>query len=99
MDARKGASFDLTGAGTFLLSVRTGPLTANRYRVVSAGGAMRVAVRPDTVAQVYVDGKLREVLPAELVIDWRVPARGTFMEWSGEAVRVDLGGAFGPAAP
>jgi hypothetical protein len=60
---------------------------------------MRVAVRPDTVAQVYVDGKLREVLPAELVIDWRVPARGTFMEWSGEAVRVDLGGAFGPAAP
>jgi hypothetical protein len=96
LDARKGASFDLTGAGTFVLSVRTGPLTANRYRVVSAGGVVRVAVRPDTVAQVYVDGTLREVLPAEVVIDWRVPARGTFMEWSGEGVRVDLSGAFGP---
>ena len=48
------------------------------------------------MAQVYVDGTLREVLPAEVVIDWRVPARGTFMEWSGEGVRVDLSGAFGP---
>lgn len=63
---------------------------------MSAGGVVRVAVRPDTVAQVYVEGKLREVLPAEVVIDWRVPARGTFFEWSGEGVRVDLSGAFGP---
>jgi formylglycine-generating enzyme required for sulfatase activity len=96
VEARRGASFEFTGAGEFLLSIRTGPLTANRYRVRGGGGVVRVAVRGDTVAQIYEDGRLREVQEAELVIDWREPARGTYWEWTGGEVRVDGSGAYGP---
>jgi len=41
----------------------------------------RVAVRGDTVAQVYRDGKLLGIGLVDLRIDWAPPARGSYIEW------------------
>ena len=109
----QGATFTFAGPGEFVFSARTGPLTANRYRVriaaegvsywrdgefrrAAAGTAVHLAIRPDTAAQLYIDGKLAAVEPAELVIDWRIPARGTHWEFTGGTVQADL---TGPSAP
>jgi hypothetical protein len=72
----------------------------------NSGGAhvFRMAVRDDTVFQVFRDGELLGLGKADLLIDWRRPARGSYMEWGmggpGEAVvgRVscDLTGAYRP---
>lgn len=65
----------------------------------------RMAVRPDTAVQIYRDGKLLSVEPMDLLIDWRRPARGSYVEWgtSGPGVRAqirwvgyDISGAFAP---
>jgi len=41
----------------------------------------RLAVREDTAAQIYRDGKLLGAQAADLIIDWRQPARGSYLEW------------------
>lgn len=91
------------------LFVRGGPLTANHYavRASSAGDAgrhvYRVAVRPDTAAQIYRDGELVSTQPAEVIIDWRQPARGSYLEWKArdagatiDSVAIDLSGPYAP---
>lgn len=51
----------------------------------SAIHTYRLAVRDDTAVQIYRDGKLLGVQPADLVIGWSEPARGSFLEWGGSA--------------
>lgn len=109
INPRQGATFELT-TGDFELSLRTGPLTANRYRLridqsgvsywragkyerIAPPGPVRIAIRPDTAAQIYVASKLVSTEDAEIAIDWRQPARGTY--WRG-AQRADLSGPFQP---
>ena len=41
----------------------------------------RLAVRPDTAVQIYRDGRLLSTQPQDLVISWRQPARGSYLEW------------------
>ncbi len=96
VDPRRGATFEFA-PGEFFLSVRTGPLTANQYRVkVERGRVARLALRADTAAQLYIDGRLDRVLPAELVIDWREPARGTYWKHTAGPVKADATGAWAP---
>jgi hypothetical protein len=63
----------------------------------------RLAVRPDTAVQIYRDGRALSVQPADVIIDWRAPARGSYLEWgtsdSGSSavvkrVSFDTGGAY-----
>lgn len=75
-------------------------------KVAAAGGGTRashtyrLAVREDTAVEIYRDAQLLAAQPAALIIDWRQPARGSYMEWSGvEALSYDLSGAYAPAAP
>lgn len=42
----------------------------------------RLHVRPDTAVQVYRDGELLAVRPADLVISWYEPPRGSYIKWS-----------------
>ena len=67
--------------------------------------AFRLAVRPDTAVQVYRDGKLLAVHAPDVRIDWRTPARGSYIEWGAGASEVtaevahiayDLAGAWAP---
>jgi hypothetical protein len=74
-------------------------------RVAATGGAgtaahtYRLAVRDDTAVQIYRDGQLLATQPAAFIIDWRQPARGSYVEWSGaETLSYDLSGAYAPAA-
>jgi len=41
----------------------------------------RLAVRDDTAVQIYRDDSLIAVKPADLLIDWRVPARRSYIQW------------------
>ncbi len=65
----------------------------------------RVAVRPNTAAQIYRDGELLGVRAADLRIDWRAPARGHYLEFGAgvPGVRADVGHVAydlsGPYAP
>jgi hypothetical protein len=43
----------------------------------------RILIREDMAAQVYRGEELREVLAPEVLIDWRLPARGRHLEWTG----------------
>jgi hypothetical protein len=65
----------------------------------------RLAVRDDTAVQIYRDGALLAVHDADLLISWRTPARGSYVEWglgSPEAeaevgrVAYDVSGAYQP---
>ncbi len=47
----------------------------------SATHLYRIAVRDDTAVQIYRDGKLLSVRPMDLDIDWRAPARGSYLLW------------------
>lgn len=74
-------------------------------KVAGAGGeapakrTYRLAVREDTAVQIYRDGRLLATQPAAFIIDWRQPARGSYVEWSGaETLSYDLSGAYAPAA-
>jgi hypothetical protein len=53
----------------------------------------RLAVREDTAVQIYRDGVLLAVHDADLLISWRTPARGSYLEWGlgapGAEARVD----------
>jgi hypothetical protein len=44
-------------------------------------------VREDTAAQVYHEGRLAAVLAPEIIIDWRLPARGRHLESRGSVRR------------
>jgi len=50
----------------------------------------RLAIRPDTVVQIYRDNVLIGVQKADIQISWRTPARASFIQWgldtSGETV-------------
>jgi formylglycine-generating enzyme required for sulfatase activity len=100
LDPKRGATIELSGAQELNLYVRTGPLTTNHYTVKPAAGRYRLAIRDDTAVQIYHDGKLIAVEPADLIIDWRQPARGTYLEWrSGASIdtqflAIDLSGAY-----
>ena len=67
-----------------------GALVTNHYRIAVGPGNWRIAVREDTAAQVYRDGQLVEVLAPEIVIDWRLPARGRHLESSGGVRRAAI---------
>lgn len=41
----------------------------------------RLAVRADTAVQIYRDGVLLATHDADLLISWRTPARGSYLEW------------------
>ena len=65
----------------------------------------RLAVRPDTAVQIYRDDTLLGTWPMDLQIDWRLPARGSYIEWGlGDPgatavvshVAYDLSGAYRP---
>jgi hypothetical protein len=43
--------------------------------------AYRLAVRDDTAVQIYRDGALLATHDADLLISWRTPARGSYVEW------------------
>jgi hypothetical protein len=67
--------------------------------------AFRLAVRPDTAVQIYRDGERLATRATDLIIDWRAPARGSYVEWglgaaAGEAlvagVSWDASGAYQP---
>ncbi len=73
----------------------------------SASQTFRMAVRDDTAVEIYRNGDLLAVMPADTVIDWRQPARGSYLEWGSSSAGVeahveriawDAGGAFRPAA-
>jgi hypothetical protein len=55
----------------------------------SAMHTYRLAVRDDTAVQIYRDDKLLGVQAADLVIGWREPARGSFLEWGGGATQTE----------
>jgi formylglycine-generating enzyme required for sulfatase activity len=61
----------------------SGAIITNHYRFTLAPGAWRIAVRADTVAQVYRDGQLIQTLAPEILMDWRLPARGRHLETRG----------------
>ena len=62
----------------------------------------RLAVRPDTVVQIYRDGRLVAVKRADIQIGWRTPARGSYIRWgiasTGSAAVLDHI-AWDPAGP
>ena len=84
----------------------------NKFRKITTGldnssarHTYRLAVRDDTAVQIYRDENLLGVWPMDLIIDWRQPARGSFIEWGqshGGAIALvhhvayDLSGAFQP---
>ncbi|MHC4708160.1 MAG: hypothetical protein ACYS8I_13860, partial [Planctomycetota bacterium] len=41
----------------------------------------RLAIRDDTVVQIYRDNTLLGVKKADLQIGWREPARGSYIQW------------------
>lgn len=65
----------------------------------------RLAVRPDTAVQIYRDGQMLAVRAPDVRIDWRTPARGSYIEWGAGAndlraqvahVAYDIAGAWTP---
>ncbi len=64
----------------------------------------RLSVRKDTAVQIYRDNKLLSVKPIDLLIDWDIPARGSYIEWAtGEntqalvkQIRCDYSGPYTP---
>ncbi len=69
--------------------------------------AYRMAVRADTAVQIYRDAELLGTMPTDLIIDWKQPARGSYISWGvgkGAAAAVrqvsyESQGAFAPQNP
>jgi formylglycine-generating enzyme required for sulfatase activity len=55
----------------------------------SAMHTYRLAIRDDTAVQIYRDGELLGARRADLLIGWRVPARGSYIEWGGGASQTE----------
>ncbi|MBI4893814.1 MAG: SUMF1/EgtB/PvdO family nonheme iron enzyme [Acidobacteria bacterium] len=82
-ELRLSVEVEADGPGTVDLWEPNGALVTQHYRVLVEKGQWRIAVRKDTAVQVYREGKLVSVGEPETVIDWRLPARGRHLEWSG----------------
>jgi formylglycine-generating enzyme required for sulfatase activity len=98
IDPLRGFTVEATGA-QFEVDVIAvhGPRFVNKYSIKSSGGGVwRIAVRPDTVAQVYRDGRLVETKPPEIVSSLSGALRGSRVESKGARVKVDGSGAFAP---
>jgi hypothetical protein len=68
----------------------SGTLITNHYRIAVGPGNWRITVREDTAAQVYREGKLADVLTPEIIIDWRLSARGRHLESRGGVRRAAI---------
>ncbi len=77
--------------------------TGKEYRIAGSapnpkGNRYRLAIRNDTALQIYRDGVFLSVQPADVLIDWRLPARGSVLSWK-NAVQNPLGDNSGAYAP
>ena len=68
----------------------SGALITNHYRIVVGAGSWRVVIREDTVAQIYLDGKLKQVLEANTLINWNLAARGRHMDSRGGVTKASI---------
>ncbi len=102
VDPRRGFTIEIEAAGPFEVEAfaASGPLIATRYVLkVATAGRYRIAVRADTVAEIYRDGELVEVREAEIVIGRGQPLRGPYVNWSPArdlAIGFDDSGAYRP---
>jgi hypothetical protein len=62
-----------------------GALVTNHYLIPVPAGRHRIVIRHDTAAQVYLNHDPVHTLAADHIIDWRLPARGRYLETRGGA--------------
>ncbi|MHC4572919.1 MAG: SUMF1/EgtB/PvdO family nonheme iron enzyme [Planctomycetota bacterium] len=78
-------SLSITPSGLYYLYDKNFTEVAEGLDNSSAMHTYRLAVRDDTAVQIYRDDKLLGGQLADLMIGWREPARGSFLEWGGGA--------------
>jgi len=74
---------EAASGGTLELWEPSGALITNHYRFAISAGSWRVVIRDDTAAQAYHGDVLTAVLEPEIIIDWRLAARGRHLQSSG----------------
>jgi hypothetical protein len=82
-------SLAVTPTGVYYLYDRKLVEVAEGLDNSSAMHTYRLAVRDDTAVQIYRDGQLLGVQLADLVIGWREPARGSYIEWGCAAAQAE----------
>ncbi|MFB3825353.1 MAG: SUMF1/EgtB/PvdO family nonheme iron enzyme [Bryobacteraceae bacterium] len=80
---------EASGDGEVELWDPSGALVTNHYRFAVGAGRGSIAVREDTAAQ--VNGQ--SAVAPEIIIDWRLPARGRHLEFRGGVTRASIRGA------